>query len=137
MALSAFLGLFLQNRLVTDHVFQIVTTFFLGGVLGWPPAITLAKLMAVKRHTIAAHTITVLVLAGSTLAVTALVFALQYRMFYAQWHEPALSRIWFFQQLFTSAGAAYQFAVLGSRLYLPAGPLCLVAATYALCRRMR
>lgn len=84
-----------------------------------------------------AQIMTIISLVSSTLIFTSLIFALQYRIFYAQWHEPAFSRIWFFQQLFTSLGAAYQFAVLGSRLYLPAGPLFLLAASYALLRRMR
>jgi hypothetical protein len=137
MALSALLGVFLQNRFLTDHTLQILITFFLGGILGWLPGVAMARLIAFEQTRIVAQVATIICLAVSTLIITALIFALQYRVFYAQWHEPAFSRIWFFQQLFTSLGAAYQFAVLGTRLCLPAAPVFLLAASYALCRRMR
>ncbi len=52
-----------------------------------------------------------------TVAVTAFVFALDYRTFYAQWHAPVFTYIWCLQQIFTMAGASYQFLVIGVPLF--------------------
>lgn len=74
-------------------------------------------------------------LTALTIGVTAGLFALEYRSFYANWHSPAFSKIWFFEQFFTLAGAIYQFAVLGLRLYLPLSPFIVFSASIILLRR--
>ena len=61
--------------------------------------------------------------------------ALQYRAYYAQWHDPAFSRIWFWQQFYTALGSTYQYAVIGIRLYWPAGPPLLVVTSWWLSGR--
>ena len=71
------------------------------------------------------------------MAMTAFLFALDYRVFYARWHAPTGSLIWMFQFAFTSASAVYQFGVLGSRLFLPLGLIWLPGASLYLARRMR
>ena len=59
-----------------------------------------------------------------TIAATAFLFAMDYRIFYARWHAPFGTLTWVYQFVFTSAGAVYQFVVMGIRLYLPVGFAC-------------
>ncbi len=128
-AASAAIGLYARNRLETDHVADIITLF------GWLLALAALRVLpALKSQQLRLAT-ACLAIAFFTLAVAAALFALEYRIFYAQWHAPTFSRIWFFQQLFTSLGAIYQFVVLGLGLYFPFAALPLVPAGAMLCRR--
>jgi hypothetical protein len=61
---------------------------------------------------------------------------MDYRLFYAQWHRPFGTRIWAYQFIFTSAGAVYQFLVMGLRLYLPVGLPILAGTSLWLARSM-
>jgi len=45
--------------------------------------------------------------------------------------------IWFFQLIFTGASSVYQFMVLGLRLFVPLGLVCLLSTSFALAKRMR
>ncbi|NWJ26457.1 hypothetical protein [Rhizobium sp. RM] len=132
---TASLGLYLQNRLETDNFLTIAVLFFVGGLLGWlVAAAAFCVVPSASPNAIRFGTAFILV-AISTCLATALIFALQYRVFYAQWHAPVFSRIWFFQQLFTSLGAIYQFSVIGLRLYFPYALLPILLASAILCRR--
>ncbi|MDR6189837.1 hypothetical protein QE372_002105 [Agrobacterium pusense] len=134
-AASAAIGLYARNRLETDHVADIITLFFTGGFFGWLLALAALRVLpALKSQPLRLAT-ACLAIAFFTLAVAAALFAFEYRIFYAQWHAPTFSRIWFFQQLFTSLGAVYQFVVLGLGLYFPFAALPLVPAGAMLCRR--
>lgn len=137
MALSAVTTLYFRHWFEADGFWRITVLFFAGGTLAWTPALMLARSFASGKPAPTRFSACFLFLGLTTFAVTALLFALEYRMFYAQWHAPALSRMWLFQQAFTAAGAGYQFAVLGMRLYFPVGLLCLVFTSFALARRMR
>ena len=72
--------------------------------------------------------LTGLVAVPGTLVITAGLLVLEYRSYYAQWHEPFPTRTWFWQQFYTAAGAAYQYAVMGTRYY---GLLALVMIAFA------
>jgi len=138
MATTAAAGLFLRGRLETFHVSTILLVFFLGGFFGWWLAELAGHVLktSVRRRRV----LTGLVCAGlaaATVFITAGLFALEYRSFYAQWHAEPLSRIWLLQFLFTSASAFYQFAVMALRLYLPLGPLFLIPGAWLMIRRMR
>ncbi|UXT49135.1 hypothetical protein FY136_07740 [Agrobacterium tumefaciens] len=134
-AAVATLGLYLRNRLETDHADEIAALFFLGGLIGWPLATGALRFLPASTALPLRFAASCLAVTFFTLAAAAALFALQYRMFYAQWHAPALSRIWFFQQLFTSLGAVYQFAILGLGLYFPFAAIPLALAGAVLCRR--
>ena len=96
----------------------------IGGALGWLLSIWFsAHRISPKRF--AASFVLILLF---TVGVTALLFALQYRLYYSQWHMPAFSLGWFFQVLFTGLSALYLFAVQGLRLLLPFAPLGLFVA---------
>lgn len=137
MALSAGLSLALDNRAENFHLPAILALYFFGGVLGWLAALPLFHVRARGRARETRLALALLCLTAGTVASTALLFALQYRLFYAQWHEPFGTRIWALQFAFTSASALYQFAVLGLRLFLPFGFVCLIAASWGLVRRSR
>lgn len=133
MTITAAAGLFLRDRLETFHLPTILLIFFLGGFFGWCVAELVGHVL--KRFVRARWlflTVAIIALVAATIFVTAGLFALEYRSFYAQWHAEPLSRIWLLQFVFTSASAYYQFAVMALRLYLPLGPILLAAATWLL-----
>ena len=109
-------------------IWQLALLMFIGtsvgGTFGWFFSIWLsAHRVAPKRF--AASFVLILLF---TVGTTALLFALQYRLYYSQWHMSAFSIGWFFQLFFTGLSALYLFAVQGLRLLLPFAPLGLVIA---------
>lgn len=137
MALCAATSLYAKDRLWLPADLDILGLYFLGGLFGWTLALPFARFSAAGRRPETRFAAWLLWLAIGTIGVTAGLFALQYRAFYAQWHAPFLSRIWVYQLVFTSAAAIYQFAVIGLRLYMPLGFLLLLAASAIMARRMR
>ncbi len=136
MAACTCLSLALQGRAETFHLAQILAVYWAGGAGAWLVALPLARLAARRRGMETRFAAYFALLGLGTVLCTAFVFALDYRVFYAQWHHPFGTRIWLFQLLFTSAGAAYQFLVMGLRLYLPAGLPVLAGASLWLARAM-
>lgn len=136
MGLSALAALYLRNRLETFNLSLIITIYFAGGALAWPLTLFLARLIASSRTAEARFATAFLALSLCTVSVTALLFAIQYRIFYAQWHSSFGTLTWFFQLVFTTAGAFYQFAVMGLRLFLPFGLAALLAMALWLVRRI-
>lgn len=65
-----------------------------------------------------------------TIGCNVLFYSLDYWYFYTQWHAPFPTKTWVYQFIYTNAGALYQFAVLGLKLYLPLGLLFLTIASY-------
>ena len=136
MVLCAVVSLWLRNRLETLHLGKICAVFFAGGVLAWPVALGFAHILRGRRSE-ARFAAAFVLLAVGTIGSTAFVFAMEYRLFYAQWHQPFGTRVWMFQFFFTSLGAVYQFAVMGLGLYLPAGLPVLTAASLWLAQAPR
>lgn len=134
MALSAWLALWLRENDATFHLKGILALYAAGGLLGWPLSLFAARWLARGRATETRIAAFLLCLIAGTIGTTAFLFALDYRAFYAQWHATAGTRIWFFQFLFTSLAAFYQFLVLGVRLYLPLGAVALAFASLVLAR---
>ena len=99
---------------------------FCGAALAWPLSLVSFRFIAYRRPREAAFAAAFLCLSLFTLGVTAVLFAIIYRNFYAQWHGDPFTRLWLLQLVFTSAAAIYQFAVAGVRLYLPLGVAFLV-----------
>lgn len=137
MAASCWIGLYLRNRGETDHFWQIIFLYFAGAFIAFMPAFVLARFLSFTKPATARFCAYALSLCLVTYAVTAFIFAMQYRIFYAQWHEPFLSKIWFFQQLFTLIGATYQFTIIGLWFYFPIGILSLFITSFILSLRMR
>jgi hypothetical protein len=76
-----------------------------------------------------------LVVAILTLGLSALLFALDFWLYFSQWHAETFSKIWFLQFIFTFASAVYQFMVSGLRMHVPFGVLLLFPAAFFLARR--
>jgi hypothetical protein len=137
MLACAILGLYLRNRLETAHLVDLALLYFGGGLLSWPFMLPLGRFIAHRRPMEARFAAFFVTLAAGTVLMTAFLFAMDYRIFYSRWHAPFGSEIWIFQFLFTGASAVYQFMVLGLRLFLPAGLVCLLATSFLLAKRMR
>lgn len=137
IALSVTFSAYGLHRLPASHKTIVLGLYFTGAALGWIAALPLIRFASHSRTQETRFAAAFLFLAGGTAAFTALLFALQYRHFYAQWHEPFGTRIWLFQFAFTSASAVYQFAVLGIRHYLPFGLILLIGASILHARRSR
>jgi len=137
MALSAAFAVYRHNGLHTDRLSALLFVYFLGGALAWPLALKAAGICGRGKPIETRFAACLLCLAIATMAMTAFLFALDYRIFYARWHAPFGSIIWMFQFAFTGASAVYQFGVLGSRLFLPLGFIWLPVASLYLARRMR
>ncbi|MGR6469267.1 hypothetical protein [Rhizobium sp. PAMB 3182] len=137
MDASSLLGVYLRNRLETPHLSTILLIFFLGALPGWITAIILCQPALARLGKMAGLAAAFVVLCGSTIAWTAFAFAMQYRLFYAHWHDPLTTVRGLYQFSFTTVAAVYQFLVLGTPLYLPAGILCLAAASLLIARRKR
>jgi hypothetical protein len=125
------------GRDLSAQVVIVAAIYWIGGVLAvvvsWP-AVKWARGI---EYRIARTALICVFLASATLAVTAGVVALQYRLYYAQWHEAAFSRVWLWQQFFTALGSTFQFAVIGTRFYWPVGAACLIPFCWWLSRKTR
>ncbi|MBX5045541.1 hypothetical protein [Rhizobium lentis] len=137
MLVSAMLGLYLRNGLETSRLAEVAALYFLGGLFSWPFALPVARFLAFNRPPEARFAAFFVTLTLATILMTAFLFAMEYRIFYSRWHAPFGSLGWAFQFVFTSISAVYQFLVIGLRLFLPLGLVCLVASSYHLAKRMR
>lgn len=137
IALSVTFSAYGLHRLPGTHRAIVLALYFTGAALGWIAALPLMRFASLARPPETRFAAAFLFLGAGTAALTALLFALHYRQFYAQWHQPFGTLIWFFQFAFTSASAVYQFAVLGIRHYLPFGLILLIGASILHARRSR
>ena len=134
---SALATLVLAQWETPYNIRVVVVLFAIGGAIAFPFGLFLARLLSTSKRRETAFAAMLLSLAIVTIAATSGLFALQYRSYYAEWHAEAFSRIWFLQFIHTVAAAAYQFAVLGLRLYSPFGFVALLAASAWFARRAR
>jgi hypothetical protein len=109
MGTAVIVAIWRLNGLATLSPLAIFSLFFYGGALGFGPGLTLANLIAGRRGRTARFLLGSIVMLVVTHTATAVLYALQYRMFYAHWHADFPSLVWFFQLGFTSAGAAYVY----------------------------
>lgn len=137
MAASAVVSLYFRNRLETDHLAQLLVLYLAGGMLAWPFVVFAARLVARNAGLETRFAACLVLLATGTVAMTAFLFAMDYRLFYSQWHQPLLTKTGLRQVFGTFASAVYQFAVLGLGLYLPVGLPVLAAVSLWLAKAMR
>ena len=69
-----------------------------------------------------------------TVGLTALIFAVQYRLSFPQWSAPIFSFEWLKRTFFTTMSAAYLFSVVGFRLLMPWGLIALFIASVGFSR---
>jgi len=137
MGASALLVLALDHWETPQKMRIVVAVFAAGGALGFPFAIILARFLSHGRRPETAFAAAFLSLAAATVCATSGIFALDYRAYYAEWHEEPFTRVWFFQFAFTVAAAFYQFAALGLRLYFPIGFVALAIVSIWFARSVR
>ena len=115
----------------------IALLYAFGAALAFPPGLMLARFAALGRSIETAFASMFLALSLSTVGMTAALFALQYRQYYAAWHADFLTITWGFQLVFTALTALVQFAVLGTRLFFPLGFFALFLASLWFVRQPR
>lgn len=139
MALSAFGFLALHGR-IDGHLSAILLLYAAGGTLAFPFAVLIADAVIDWRGARRPEThfaALFLCLTLATIAATAFLFAMQYRLFFERWHGAPWSYGWTLRFIFTSASAVYQFIAMGVRLYLPLGLPMLIGMSLWLATRPR
>lgn len=122
----------------TPYRIRTIATFFaIGGFAAFPIGLILARFLSHRRRPETAFAAAFVSLAATSFVAIGGLFALEYRSYYAEWHADTLTRVWFFQFVFTIAAALYQFAVLGLRLFFPVGFIALIAASVGFARQAR
>lgn len=137
MAMSFLASVSVFGRDMGSHTGALTVLYAGGAFLGWLIALPLIHFVSRNRAPSVVLSAYLVILGLATLAATAGLFALHYRIFYAHWHAPAFTRVWIYQQVFTSASAVYQFAVTGLRHFLPVGLLLLLGLSLVMARRSR
>ncbi len=135
MATSAFIALLMREGGATFQLTKILGLYFAGGAIAWPLSILIGRFCALDRSVETRFAAYFLCFTILTIAATTLLFAMDYRLFFQQWHAPFGTRIWIYQFVYTSASASYQFVVMGVRLYLPFGLAVLVGVSVWLALR--
>jgi hypothetical protein len=92
MALSAQASLWLSNAALTSHYWSLTALAFAGGALAWPFSLSTFRFIAYGRGREPAFAAAVLCLVVFTIGVTAVMFSILYRNFYAQWHGDPFTR---------------------------------------------
>ena len=108
-----------------------------GAAIAFPLGLMLARFVSLGRSAEAAFAAAFLGFSLSTVGVTAMLFAFDYRQYYATWHDELFTITWAFQFAFTTANALIQFAALGVRLFFPIGFIALLAASLWFARSPR
>lgn len=124
---SAALWLLLAGRFGSSHWQAILTIFALGGALAFAVGLYAARLAVPDGPPGARFAAAFLALGSASVLGVAFVYSMEYRRYYAQWHEPFPTIPWFFQLAFTGANSVYQFAVLGMRMFFPLAFAALLA----------
>ncbi|MER8373752.1 hypothetical protein [Mesorhizobium sp. M1409] len=137
MGASALVTLFLDNWETPAKIRIVTLLFAVGAGLAFPIGLFAAKLVSQGRRWEVAFAAAFVCLTAATVGLTAGLFALQYRSYYAEWHAPAFTYTWALQFVFTTLIALYQFVVLGIRLYFPLGFVALFAASVWFARQRR
>lgn len=124
----AFTGLKLGGWQTVEKLESVALLYGFSAFIAFPVAVWIARLLSLDRSADVAFAAFFVTLAMATISLTAAVFGLQYRFYYAEWHATPFSKIWLIQFIHTVGGAVFQFAVLGVRLYFPLGFAALFVA---------
>ncbi len=137
MGASALVNLLLDNWMTPEKIRTVALMFAGGGGLAFPVGLFAARLISLGRGWEVNFASALVCLAAATIGLTAGLFALQYRSYYAEWHASAFTLTWGLQFVFTMLVALYQFMVLGIRLYFPLGFVALFSASIWFARQQR
>ncbi|MBL0371422.1 hypothetical protein JJB09_05220 [Rhizobium sp. KVB221] len=119
VGLAALIDLYLRDGLATHRWVAIISLYVCGAAASFAPGLMLANFACGRSGAKVRFVVGGIIGFLSTHTATATLFALQYRVFYAQWHADFPSIVWCFQLVFTSAAAVYQFTVDSLYVYYP------------------
>ncbi len=126
-----------REQAVNTRVTAVLILFALGALIAGFLSWLMAAMVAGNRPVSARFAAMMVLLAVSTAGLTAFLFFLQFRVYYAQWHASELTLLWLYQLAFTGASAVYIFMSSGLRMLLPFGLPVLFGAAYLFARRQR
>lgn len=134
MAASASAAVWADGWETPSKLVAVATLYSIGGAIAFPLGLILARLAALGRSAETAFAAAFVGFAGSTLGVTAILFA-----FYAQHSSGGNEELstWPARYVRTTPVLLFQFATLGARLYFPVGFIALLAASLWFARRRR
>ncbi|MEM8542078.1 MAG: hypothetical protein AAGF25_14075 [Pseudomonadota bacterium] len=124
---------FARGWVLAPQSLYVGSIYGLGAMLSVWPSVYLTR-MFIRRRSAWRIVFLMLFLLVFTLFITASIFALEYRLYFTQWHGEPFSKIWIWQQAFTSGAAVYTYIVLGLRLYIPAAVIALIVTSWWLNR---
>ena len=128
--LSAIVSLAMQGRGFAPNAGLLVLIFTVGAALAYPLSRALLYFTPDKWLPTQRFAAAFIVLCGSTVGITAMLFAYQFQDYYSQWHDDHLSKRLIFETVFTMLSACYQFLVLALRNYFPVGFIALLGASW-------
>lgn len=103
------LPLFLKgHRSPHDMQLVLIICVFGGSISAFLTRIISRWLVSTRRKS-ARFAATIILLSVGTVATTSLMFTMQFRTYFAQWHQTTFTTEWVFQLLFTSAYSSYLF----------------------------
>ncbi|NRG18073.1 hypothetical protein HPQ64_10265 [Rhizobiales bacterium] len=125
-----------RGHAVSERSLAAVALFSAGGFLAALMALGIAGLIAKYRPQPSARFAAMFIaLTLATAGITALLFYLQFRIYYSQWHEPHISRGLLTEIIFTLASSGYIFGVKGVRLLTPVALPLIFAVSFLYARR--
>ncbi len=131
---SAWAGLAAQGWTDQDKLVAALWPYGLGGALGGAAAGFAVRYLLGADSTGRRFALALAVHAVIGIGMTMLLFALQYRLYFAQWHSDAFTLTWVFQTVFTTIGSFYLFFSTGLVLLVPWAILCWIAMAAMLAR---
>lgn len=127
VAITAMAGMWMRNGMISANLLAIASVYFYGGSLAFGPGLWLGEFLFGRRGKALRFVGGTLVIAIAVHAATSGIFALQYRVFYAHWHNAFPSVVWFFQLGFTTVGGVFTFTVGSLAYYWPFSCLAFLA----------
>lgn len=126
---------FVSKGWAADASLWIITAFyFVGAFFGGYLALWLSHAFAERRTATARFSFFLVALAVLTLGVILLLFMLQHRIYFSQWHASFGTITWALQVFFTGLGSILLFLLTGLRPLLPWGVVALLVASIGFSR---
>ncbi|MDA8870789.1 hypothetical protein N9H93_05365 [Rhizobiaceae bacterium] len=117
--MSAAAGLITQGWSIDATLWQTVMPFGIAGLLGGGATAYIMQRLLRPADWPKRMALAVFALAVLTVGFAVVWHVVEYRLYFSQWHSPAFTVPWAFQNVFTALGAAYLFASTGLVLFIP------------------
>jgi hypothetical protein len=137
LGLSAALSLTGQGWLEQQSILKVVAIFAAGGLFAFPLGWGAARILSARGRAEQRFAAAFVCFSIASVGATTGIYALDYRSYYAQWHDETFSMTWLMQFVFTTVGATLQFVVSGLPLYFPLGFAGLTALSLWFARQPR